>query len=59
MLTEWISIENNRYRVTKKTSRLSKLLETVLDLLDQGLYKKLKDILNLNNNNNDSTNQNN
>jgi len=43
MMTEWISIEDNRYRVSGKVTRVSKVLTTVLDILDKALYKKLND----------------
>lgn len=44
MITEWISIEDNRFRVSGKLTRVSKVLTTILDILDNGLYNKLKDI---------------
>lgn len=44
MVTEWISIEDNRFRVSSKTTRASKVLNTVLDIMDNALYSKLKDI---------------
>ena len=46
MLTEWISIEKNKYRITKKKSRLYKLMTMVLDTVDRGAEKKMKDITN-------------
>jgi len=46
IMTEWISIEDNRFRVSGKTTRVSKVLTTILDILDKGLYKKLNDVTN-------------
>lgn len=44
IMTEWISIEDNRFRVSGKITRVSKVLNKVLDILDKALYKKLNDV---------------
>jgi hypothetical protein len=44
IMTEWISIEDNRFRVSGKITRVSKVLNTVLDILDKALYRKLNDV---------------
>lgn len=46
MMTEWISIEKHKFRITNKKTRLYKLLTMVLDTLDKGAAKKMKDITN-------------
>lgn len=46
MMTEWISIEDNRFRVSGKVTRVSRLLTSILDILDKALYKKLNDVTN-------------
>lgn len=44
MMTEWVSIEDNRFRINGKKSRLSNILSGILDILDKGLFKKLKEL---------------
>lgn len=46
IMTEWISIEENRFRVSGKVTRISRVLNTTLDILDKALYKKLNDVTN-------------
>lgn len=46
MITEWKSIEDNRFRITNKKSRLSKLIDMVLDTVDRGAKKKIEDLTN-------------
>ena len=46
MMTEWISIEENRFRVSGKLTRVSKILNGTLDILDKALFKKLNEVTN-------------
>lgn len=44
MITEWVSIEKNRYRVNGKYSRLGNLLKSILDVADKAAIKKIEKI---------------
>lgn len=44
MITEWVSIEKNRYRINGKYSRLGNLLKNTLDIADKAALKKVKKI---------------
>jgi hypothetical protein len=41
MITEFISIEDNRFVITQKQSRFAKLFLTILDAFDSGIIRKV------------------
>ena len=47
MITEFISIEDNRFRVNKKQSRLSRLFTRILDSFDSGILNRVNKTLDI------------
>lgn len=46
MVNEWISIEENRYKVTNKYSRLYKFLNRMLNIFDEAAINKIEKLTN-------------